>query len=97
VEKRAEDRIADLVKKAMQNKISASAVRRIFFRAPAGLVAFLNNSLELRLGSVVPPRDAAMPVGGLRDGHGTSLEQTGRHVWHSLWKRQRTAANERFH
>src|SRR4029450_1234575 len=66
---------------AMRTSGSTSAARRIFFRAPAGSVAFLNNSLELRLGSVVQPRDAAMPVGVLRDGHGASLEQIGKPVW----------------
>src|SRR5437016_8410032 len=94
---RRHNKAGERLHQAMRTSGSTSAVRRIFFRAPAGSVVFLNNSLELRLGSVVQPRDAAMPVGGPRDGHGTSLEQIGRHVWHSLWKRQRTAANVRFH
>ena len=51
-------------------------------RAPVGSVAFLNNSLEPRLDSAVQPRDAAMPVGVPRAGRGTSLEQTGKPVWH---------------
>jgi len=61
---------------------STSAAQRIFFRAPAGSVAFLNNSLGLQLDSVVQPRDATMPVGVPRAGRGTSLEQTGKPVWH---------------
>ena len=67
---------------AMRTSGSTSAARRIlYFRAPVGSVAFLNNSLELRLDSVVQPRDAAMPVGVPRAGRGTSLEQIGKLVW----------------
>src|SRR5262245_16250896 len=82
---------------AMRTSGSTSVAQRIFFRAQAGSVAFLNNSLEPRLGSVVQPRDAAMPVGVLRVGRGTSLEPIGKPAWHLLWKRQRTVANVRFH
>ena len=39
------------------------------------------DSSQLRLGSVVQLKDAAMPVGVPRDGRGISLEQTGKHVW----------------
>src|SRR5205807_8837602 len=74
---RRHNKAGERLHQAMRTSGSTSAVRRIFFRAPAGLVAFLNNSLELRRGSVVPSRDAAMPVGGPRDGRGTSPAQLG--------------------
>ena len=67
---------------AMRTSGSTSVAQRIlYFRAPAGSVAFLNNSLGLRLDSAVQPRDAAMPVGVPRTGRGTSLEQIGKPVW----------------
>src|SRR5215471_11685560 len=67
--------------RAMKTSGSTSAARRILhFRAPAVSVVFLINSLEPPLGSVVQPRDAAVPVGVPRAGPGTSLEQIGRHV-----------------
>ena len=46
--------------RAMRTSGSTSAARKILYsRATVGSVAFLNNSLGLRLGSVVQPRDAA--------------------------------------
>jgi len=68
-----------------------------FFSGPSGFSSFFEQLFGTAAGQRGSAQHAAMPVGGLRDGHGTSLEQIGRHVWHSLWKRQRTAANVRFH
>src|SRR5262245_21422843 len=80
---RRHNKTGERLHQAMRTSGSTSAAQRIlYFRAAAGSVAFLTNSLELQQGSVVQPGDAAMPVGVPRDGHGTSLEQIGRHVWH---------------
>src|SRR5262245_39186445 len=68
--------------RAMRTSGSTSVTRRIFFRAPAGSVAFLNDFLELQLDNAVQPRDAAIPVGAPRDGRGTNLGQIGKHGWH---------------
>src|SRR5262249_8807820 len=78
---RQHNKAGERLHQAMRTSGLTSAAQRIlYFRAAAGSVAFLTNSLELQLGSVVQPGDAAMPVGVPRDGHGTSLEQIGRHV-----------------
>src|SRR5262245_6773199 len=79
---RRHNKAGEHLHRAMRTSGSTSAARRIFFRALAGSVAFLNNSLELRLDNAGQPKDAAMPVGVPRDGRGTNLEQTGRHGWH---------------
>src|SRR5262249_15219780 len=79
---RRHNKAGEHLRQAMRTSGSTSVAQRIFFWVPAGSVAFLNNSLGLRLDSVAQPRDAAMPVGVPRDGHGTSLEQIGKHVWH---------------
>src|SRR5262249_32703697 len=78
---RRHSKVGERLHRAMRTSGSTSAVRRILhFRTPAASVAFLINSLDPPLGSVVQPRDAAMPVGVLRAGHGTNPEQIGRHV-----------------
>jgi hypothetical protein len=67
----------------MRTSGSTSAVQTILYsRVAVGSVAFLNNSLGLPLGSVVRPKDVAIPVGILKPGRGISLEQIGKPVWH---------------
>ena len=65
---RRHNKAGERLHQAMRTSGSTSVAQRIlYFRAPAGSVAFLNNSLGLPLDSVVQPRDAVMPVGVPRD------------------------------